>query len=112
MPQPPHQARLRDNRSGRWAVTRPPQAPQQHTIRHVALLVMAGVLGLILGVGLGPIVGAVIDASSSTRANEPGMFLATAATRLREFQYRVSAVSVGDLIDTVTPAVLTRDRQR
>ncbi len=112
MPQVPHQPRLRDDRSGHWAVTRAPQAPRRHTVRHMTLLVVAGALGLILGVGLGPMVGALVDASHSTPPTEPGAFLTTAAIRLREFQYRVSTVSVRDLIDTVTPAVLTRDLQR
>jgi len=64
-------------------------------------VLLACVLGLALGFGLGPMVGALVDASRSAPPTEPGTLLATAATRLREFQYGVTKLRVGILVDMV-----------
>jgi hypothetical protein len=64
-------------------------------------LLLACVLGLAIGVGLGPIVGAFVDASRSAPPTAPGAILATAATRLREFQYSVIKLRMGNLVDMV-----------
>lgn len=70
---------------------------------------IASVLGLAIGVGLGPMVGALVDASQSSPPTAPGAFLATAATRLREFQYRVGDLRARDLIATVAPICPKQD---
>lgn len=64
-------------------------------------VLLACVIGLALGLGLGPMVGALVDASQSAPPTEPGALLATAATRLREFQYSVSNLRVSNLVDMV-----------
>ena len=62
-------------------------------------VLLACVPGLALGFGLGPIVGALVDASRSAPPTETGALFATAATRLREFQYGVTKLRVGILFD-------------
>lgn len=104
MPQGQHDLRFREDRTARQGVTRARYEPQRHKGRHKSVLVVAGCLGLTLGLGLGPMVGAFRDAVQTFDPNEPGALLATAATRLREFQYRVRDLRVSDLIDTVTTA--------
>ena len=95
MPQGQRDVRFRADQTARWGVTR---------ARHKTFLVVAGCLGLTLGLGLGPMVGAFRDAVETFDPNKPGALLATAATRLREFQYRVRDLRVSDLIETVTTA--------
>ena len=95
MPQGQHGLQFREHQTVRRGVTR---------ARPRTFLVVAGCLGLTLGLGLGPMVGAFRDAVETFDPNEPGALLATAATRLREFQYRVRDLRVSDLIDTVTIA--------
>jgi len=63
---------------------------------------IASVLGLAIGVGLGPMVGALVGASRSAPPTAPGALLATAATRLREFQYGVTKLRMGLLVDMIT----------
>ena len=72
---------------------------------------VAGVLGLALGLALGPMVGALVDASQSTPPTEPGALLATAAARLRDFQYGVSTLRVGTLVDMVTTGTFKANRR-
>lgn len=104
MPQGQHDVRFRADRTARRGVTRTRYELQRPKARHKTVLVVAGCLGLTLGLGLGPMVGAFRDAVETFDPNKPGALLATAATRLREFQYRVRDLRVSDFIETVTTA--------
>jgi hypothetical protein len=56
-------------------------------------------------------VGAPRDAVETFDPNEPGALLATAATRLREFQYRMGEFRLSDLIGTVKTAYWKQNRK-
>jgi len=97
----------------RQVVATPP--PVSHTVTPRGLrmkyLWITSVLGLALGLGLGPMVGAPRDAVETFDPNEPGALLATAATRLREFQYRMGECRLSDLIGTVKTAYWKQNRK-
>lgn len=93
----------------RQAVTRAQHEPHRPTAQPMRFLVVAGCLGLTLGLGLGPMVGGLGDAVEAFDPQEPITFLSTAATRMREFQYRVRDVRVRELIDALKGAYCQRN---
>lgn len=109
MPQAQHDSRLRDGQTARWVVPGARHEPHRHKAQPMRFLVVAGCLGLTLGLGLGPMVGALGDAVETFDPNEPGTLLSTAATRLREFQYRVRDFRVSELIDAIKGAYCQRN---
>ena len=93
MPPAPHDARLRNDQTP--AGRSPGRSMNPTDPRRTRA---------ILCFGLGPMVGALVDAVEAFDPHEPIPFPSTAATHLREFQYRVRDFRVSELIDALNGA--------